>query len=1095
MNGLAVKLTNGNTTIYTNTDHVFVGGTNHLCLRTGNAVTDVVSYPLTTNTSASQYSPIRVRINGSNCYLASQSQGQGVAYTLPQATILGQTPGNLLLNTYSEYYFVSNSVSRYSETNSIRQGTLIGQEIVEWPGKYTLSEGAGQGALIDVIDHYTQSKFYSYDLPTNDNTVFAGFLTTSTSSSQIPEAGIQEYVWYVQEAYYDTIPEDPNQDIAYWKGGAGGGYTYFTLNEFTKKDYYKRSPDIYSNIQSGTTTMTVNSYYESTYTSAPLAYNDLYTYYSGTEAIGKRFGRNLNALNGFAQNVNWGVQMYWDRFIYQDTKSLYFTTSLSGELEVLTTAQRNGGAIPLLSNVDASYLNNLDVRGLYYTKQYNTNKSDLGFRTVISITGTYTHLRPEISDHEHLDSREVLETITIIHNSIGAFIQNGDKIRLAHYFNSYTHINENGIYKYPFVRGYSRQSQNYPVVEKILPGNYFIRRRISVSKNTIVVSTYYGSNFGGVEGVPYYEHWTEYEEYFPVEDYEYDEYEGGKEYFATYTEGVYDGAEVYYVPYSYTRYSQYVNKNVPVYSRSTYYDYSITTKYSLQVPGLVNYTSSLPYNTSGVYNEDYGPVFDRQRNTYVITQTSVGYGYDYSTNVLVPYLATIYNQAIEQGDYINIRTTSEYTDQYTNAALAPSGKTFIGSHTEPENKVVQQLRQVVAETGANGTQRGPGYKNYYEYYTNSDRNSGRSTYNAALPSLTSKDEYKKATGYGVNLGGNASSYKSSVGYGNYNGVQVYTGYVITATKSKLYNNQKAATVVYQTNEYLSSAKKAASDTTLRTYDTMVHPTKTAVYWNGYGSPKASDTANWESSLKTNNAWEVINYGEVAHNSKTNNSNSGTKSSSKVNNTYNDIISKLYDPTGYGREGITKNGSSWTVIMTSKSTTPTGATDSEETWPSGYSHSYKTRYTTSVSYVVNWWTIAGGSYKYRGSTSTSRYTSLMHTRSTISNRIYISGNKTRETTRSYIKSGVLYNDYNYSSTYLFDVSSKTFRDAYQYYENVNTVITHTLVTLAGLSQIRSSNTKYTLRTSRVDKDYKYSYLYTYTTSHKYYTSNITNNANV
>jgi len=71
MKGLAVKLTNGNTTLYTNTDHVFVGGTNHLCLRTGNAATDVVSYPLTTNTSASQYSPIRVKINGSNCYLAS----------------------------------------------------------------------------------------------------------------------------------------------------------------------------------------------------------------------------------------------------------------------------------------------------------------------------------------------------------------------------------------------------------------------------------------------------------------------------------------------------------------------------------------------------------------------------------------------------------------------------------------------------------------------------------------------------------------------------------------------------------------------------------------------------------------------------------------------------------------------------------------------------------------------------------------------------------------------------------------------------------------------------------------------------------------
>lgn len=1096
MKGLAVKLTNGNTTLYTNTDHVFVGGTNHLCLRTGNATTDVVSYPLTTNTSASQYSPIRIKINGSNCYLASQSQGYGVAYTLPQATILGYTPGNLLLNTYSEYYFVSNSVSRYSETNSIRQGTLIGQEIVEWPGKYTTAEGEGQGALIDIIDNYTQSKFHSYELPTNDDTVFAGFATTSTSSSTIPPFEIMEKWW---EEYYLTYLDYPayeGQEIATYKGG-NGGYTYFTLNEFSKQDYYKRDPSIYQNLQSGTTTMTVTSNYLSTFTSAPLAYNDLYTYYSETTAIGKRYGRDLAPC--FINNFNGEMQVYWERFIYNDTKSLYLTTNISGHFMVLTISQRNGGAIPTLNYPTAQDLNNQDIRGFYYSKNQNVYRN-LGFRTVISITGTYTHLRPEISDHQYSDSREILETITLIHNSIGYFFEQGFyEARLKRIFESYTCVNNNGNYKYPNIRGLSTQLSNFDKLEKIFPEDYSVSRRVSVNKNSIVVSTYYGKNLEGV-GIPLYEHWlyTSGEE--PVEDYEYDEYEGGKEYFATYTEGIYDEAEIYYVPYSYTRYSQYVNKNVPIYDISYHYNYSTTTKYSLQVPGLANYTSSLPYNTSNVYSEEYGPVLDRQQNVYVITKTSVGYGYDYSTNVLPPYLATIYNQAIEQGDYINVRTTSEYTDQYTNAALCPSGKTFVGSHTEPENKVVQELRQVAAATAPSGTHVGPYYKTIRKYYADSVYDTGPTTLEGAEPSaITNLNEYTKATRLGNYYAGSVSSYKSTYGYKAINGVNVNTGYVMTATKNKYYNYEQQATVVYDLDTYFSTAIKQATDTNLGYYDQVVDPNKTAVYWNGYGNPKASDTVNWESSKTSKDpVWEKVGNDTAANgrydskSSATDTAFYGTKSAS---DSYADMASKFFGATWsqLNKKGFASNSSTWTEYRTTTNDSSTAYKDS--IWPGQTFSSYSTSRTTSFSAYVFYKYVKAKSYTGKARRSSTQSTQTYSVRRISSQRLYVSGHKTRYINRSSFRSGAKKNTYNYTSSYNYDLSSRSFTDAYQYYENVNTVITHTIVTLAELSQIRSSNTKYTLKTSRVDKDYKYSYLYTYTTSHKYYTSNITNNVNV
>ena len=173
------------------------------------------------------------------------------------------------------------------------------------------------------------------------------------------------------------------------------------------------------------------------------------------------------------------------------------------------------------------------------------------------------------------------------------------------------------------------------------------------------------------------------------------------------------------------------------------------------------------------------------------------------------------------------------------------------------NKVVQQLHQIAAATAPNGTQVGPYYKTSREYYANSVYDTGPTKLEGAEPSaITNLNEYTKATRLGDYYAASVSSYKSTYGYKVINGINVNTGYVMTATKNKYYGYDQQDTVVYDLDTYFSTAIKQATDTNLGYYDQVVDPIKTVVYWDGYGNPKASDTVNWESSKTSKDpVWE------------------------------------------------------------------------------------------------------------------------------------------------------------------------------------------------------------------------------------------------
>ena len=86
MGGIAVKKGNASTS-YTGTKYQFDAGVKHLYIRTSTGVNDVISYPLTTETSASQYCSLAFKVGDQTCYLASRTSGDSVFQTLPSGNV------------------------------------------------------------------------------------------------------------------------------------------------------------------------------------------------------------------------------------------------------------------------------------------------------------------------------------------------------------------------------------------------------------------------------------------------------------------------------------------------------------------------------------------------------------------------------------------------------------------------------------------------------------------------------------------------------------------------------------------------------------------------------------------------------------------------------------------------------------------------------------------------------------------------------------------------------------------------------------------------------------------------------------------------
>ena len=84
--GYLVSRGSGGNISYSGTNYVNpTHGTHKLCLRTGTGTNDIVKYGFTTNTSASKYCGMRMRIEGNVAYLGCYQSGSNT-YNTSQST-------------------------------------------------------------------------------------------------------------------------------------------------------------------------------------------------------------------------------------------------------------------------------------------------------------------------------------------------------------------------------------------------------------------------------------------------------------------------------------------------------------------------------------------------------------------------------------------------------------------------------------------------------------------------------------------------------------------------------------------------------------------------------------------------------------------------------------------------------------------------------------------------------------------------------------------------------------------------------------------------------------------------------------------------
>ena len=117
-------------------------GTHRLCLRTGTGAGDIVKYGLTTNSSASQYCGMKMRIDGKVAYIGmSSSVGAGNCFT---SSMLEEGGNELNYTTVSRTYkYGATAKSSSSNTGTMKSGssgslssTVSGSTVFESSSSY-----------------------------------------------------------------------------------------------------------------------------------------------------------------------------------------------------------------------------------------------------------------------------------------------------------------------------------------------------------------------------------------------------------------------------------------------------------------------------------------------------------------------------------------------------------------------------------------------------------------------------------------------------------------------------------------------------------------------------------------------------------------------------------------------------------------------------------------------------------------------------------------------------------------------------------------------------------------------------------------------
>ena len=242
MGGIAVK--KGNSTIsYTGTEYQFDAGEKHLYIRTGLGANDIIKYPLTTETSASQYCNLAFKVGDQTCYIARKELRNLVFNTLPTENVSSTNSNTQAIYLDSQTYIDSND--RYTTATFNRYSTQT---------NYSLRNSANQtytstnfiinteGIINSSSQTYTIQQVNSQFITSTSNSSATSYRTDNSVAGMPIYNSTTYYLSYdTGRAYYNTTSTSYYTSSYYNNTGYGTITSSTTSSSYTMGNSYMTS--------------------------------------------------------------------------------------------------------------------------------------------------------------------------------------------------------------------------------------------------------------------------------------------------------------------------------------------------------------------------------------------------------------------------------------------------------------------------------------------------------------------------------------------------------------------------------------------------------------------------------------------------------------------------------------------------------------------------------------------------------------------------------------------------------------------------------------------------------------------------------------
>lgn len=257
--GYLVTRSNDKNVSYSGTQYVNPStsmGTRRLCIRTNTGIDDIVKYGLTTNSSASNYCGLRMRMDGKTAYIGQCYSSTGTSTTSSTNTTTSKITMNCDVATWTtseEIWDISTTKKTFTDSSSItRQWTnSLHYNYYESQLGSVSSSNSTQTASSGNMKRYALA--YTYHMGgysfSNIGTTITGGIVESTQKFSILSS--TSSITISKSAGYDDIPireSISTYDAVYTFMTANSNYTYSTTHNVSLSGTYSGTNSFYKSL-------------------------------------------------------------------------------------------------------------------------------------------------------------------------------------------------------------------------------------------------------------------------------------------------------------------------------------------------------------------------------------------------------------------------------------------------------------------------------------------------------------------------------------------------------------------------------------------------------------------------------------------------------------------------------------------------------------------------------------------------------------------------------------------------------------------------------------------------------------------------------